>query len=372
MPKNIFDSALGESEIFKSEEFLFPEYVPERLPFRDAQVDGIVHALRPLLSGSRPNNVFVHGASGTGKTATVRFVMRELEEKTDRAKSLYVNCFEFNTRHSVLSKITAFLGRAIPRRGMATDETYSMFLEALAKSDFTPIIILDEVDQLFEKGEGSKLLYDLLRVFEYQKARIGIVMLSNNMTMNFNLDERVRSSFTEEKIVFNPYTPQQLKDILIDRAEQAFQKNVLHKDVIPLLAAKAAKSGGDCRTAIEALLKAGRLAEKENSKTVSVDHLRESFDSIESSPAKKVLKHLSEPEKNLLKILAQSSKELSSGELYEKYNESNDPLTIRRLREFVTKLSTLNIINAELNEGRGKTRLISLKLSKNIVLDELK
>ena len=372
MERNIFSRNAGIHEIFKNEKVLYPEFIPERLPHRDREIDSLVYSFNPVIKGGKPINVSVFGPVGVGKTVTVKYVLNQLEEFTDRAKHLYVNCFEFNTRHSVLSKITAFLGRAIPRRGMATDETYSMFLEALEKSDFTPIIILDEVDQLFEKGEGSKLLYDLLRVFEYQKARIGIVMLSNNMTMNFNLDERVRSSFTEEKIVFNPYTPQQLKDILIDRAEQAFQKNVLHKDVIPLLAAKAAKSGGDCRTAIEALLKAGRLEEKENSKTVSVDHLRESFDSIESSPAKKVLKHLSEPEKNLLKILAQSSKELSSGELYEKYNESNDPLTIRRLREFVTKLSTLNIINAELNEGRGKTRLISLKLSKNIVLDELK
>jgi cell division control protein 6 len=147
MPKNIFADA-EEGEIFRDEKFLYPEFVPERLPYRDAQIDEMVHAFQPVLKGGKPQNVFVFGASGTGKTVTVKYVLRELEAFSNRAKGLYLNCFEYNTRQAVLNQICVFLGVPVPRRGIATDEVYSELLLALKKADFVPLIVLDELDQL--------------------------------------------------------------------------------------------------------------------------------------------------------------------------------------------------------------------------------
>ena len=369
MKRNIFEKSAKLYEVFKDERYLYPEFVPERLPHRDAEIDALVYAFNPVLKGKRPVNVSVLGPSGVGKTCVVKFVLKELEEFTDRAKGVYINCFEFNTRQSVLYKIATALGMVVPRRGLATDEVYSLFLEALRKSEAIPIIVLDEVDQLKE-DHASKVLYDLLRVVEHQKARHGLVVLSNNMNLRFDLDSRIKSSLNEEKMIFNPYTPQQLKDILNERSQYAFQSNGLEDEVINVAAAHAARLGGDCRVAIESLLKAGRLAENANAQKLSLDHLKQAFEAVESTAAQKFVKHLSEPEKKIVKVVALKEK-LSSGELYTQFNRSGEKLSERRLRDLVSRLESLKLLKTELDESRGKTRLISLAVSKDLIEREL-
>src|SRR3989344_972270 len=306
MKRNIFESAgAKERAIFRDEKYLYPEHMPQRLPHRDAEISSLVFSLQPVRKGGKPQNVFIAGPTGTGKTATVRYVLGELQEYSDRAKGIYINCFEFNSRHSILSKISNFLGGAVPRRGIATDEIHSRFMEALRKASFAPIIVLDEVDQLVLKEGGEKLLYDILRAVESEKARIGLVMISNDAELTAKLDARVKSSLNEEKIMFPAYTPQQLKDILKERSSYAFMPDAVADDVIPLAAAHAAKLGGDARVAIESMLKAGREAEKDNSEKVEIKHLKKAFEAADSTSLLKGVKHLSEHEKVLLTMVAQ-------------------------------------------------------------------
>lgn len=375
MKKNIFAQPKSIRNLFKNEKYLYPDYLPERLPHRDTEIDSLVYAFNPVLKGGKPVNVAIFGSTGVGKTCTVKYVLNELEDYSERAKGIYINCFEFNTRHAILSKITSSVGMPVPRRGIATDEIYTMLLEGLKKNDSIPIIVLDEIDQLLRKEDGSKLLYDLLRLVEYQKTKLGIVILSNDLNMNFDLDARVRSSFMEEKIIFNPYSPQQLKDILRERVNNALFPNVLEDHVLGVAAAHAAKLGGDCRIAIESLLKAGRLAERENSDKITLKHLRDSFDTVESNPAKKMLKHLTDYEKIIIKLLSMEENEgITSGELYDKFRkEANVDLSERRIREIIAKLQTLNMIKADTFQPkhRGKTRKFSLTISKEIVSKEL-
>src|SRR3989338_361181 len=157
MKRNIFEGSSKEHVIFKDEKYLYPEYLPERLPHRDSEISSLVFSLQPVLKGGKPQNVFIAGSTGTGKTATVRYVLNELQEYSDRAKGLYINCFEFNSRHSILSKLSNFLGSAVPRRGTATDEIHSRFVEALRKTSFVPIVVLDEVDQLMLRSEERRV-----------------------------------------------------------------------------------------------------------------------------------------------------------------------------------------------------------------------
>jgi cell division control protein 6 len=354
-------------ELLKDERFLYPEYVPERLPFRDSEIDALVYALQPVLKGKKPQNVFVCGKSGTGKTATVRFVLNELQQYSDRAKGLYINCFQLNTRHSVLTQIANFLGEPTPRRGIATDEAYSKVLEALKHASFFPVVVLDEADQLLHEKEASKLFYDLIRVVEYGKGRFGLIFISNLAEFVAMLDDRVKSSLAEQTIAFEPYSPQQLKEILNQRASYAFHPNALGSELINVAAAHAAKLGGDARIAIECILKAAREAEKQNAEKVTVNHLKSVFSAVDARALQKAIAYLSVTEKKIL-CLIPANKPVPSGELFSEYKKAvKKPLSQRRFSSLISQLERMHLINTEeaFTKPKGRTRLVSLAFPKN-------
>lgn len=369
MKKNIFANSLQEKGIFKREEYLYPEFIPERLPHRDNEIDAIVFALRPLLEGKKPRNLFLFGPTGTGKTVTIRFVLKELHEYSDRGKPLYINCFEFNSRHSILTEIANFIGSAIPRRGLGTDEVYRQLINAMKKIDFIPIIVLDEIDQLLAEEQASKLLYDLLRSGQYQKNYFVVVLITNDYDFLLKLDERVKSSLMQESIEFKQYTPQQLKDILEERCAFAFNEDVIEKDAINLAAAFAAKNNGDARIAIECIFKAGKLAEKRNEKKVTPAIVREAFNSIYSRFVQKSLPALNEDEKILLSVLLKKDK-TDSGTLYKSFLEKRKKyLSERSFRKKINHLVSMNLIKAETcaHRNKGMTRMISLNVDKKSI-----
>jgi len=366
MRENIFSKSSKLNEIFKDERVLYPEFLPEKLPHRENEIESLSFCFKPVLSGKKPVNAVVLGSPGTGKTVSVKFVLSNLEEFSNRAKSLYINCFGFNSRNSVLFLIANFVGAAIPRRGLATDEIYSRMFDYLKKCNFIPIIVLDEADQLIFKEEGSKLLYDLLRMTEYEKIQLGLVLISNNFLLTSGLDPRVKSRLSEESIVFEKYSPEQLKDILKERASLAFFENSIEKDVVNVAAAHSAKLGGDARIGVESLLKAGRLAEKENSGRVSVSHLKKAFSLMDSALLSKAFPFLSEQEKIILDLIS-SFDGVYSGELFRKYSKIKGHLELRHFRSTIPKLESMNLISAPLIDlkPRGKSRFISLKVPKD-------
>jgi len=154
---NIFESE-KEVHLLKDERFLYPEFVPEQLPFRDKEIGEMVFALKPATLGKKPSTLFLVGKPGTGKTVSSRHVLNELAEYSDRTKCLYINCFEFNSKHSILSKITNFLGYAVPLRGLSTEEIFERFVAVAKSKENIPILVFDESEQLL-KNEDTKDTY---------------------------------------------------------------------------------------------------------------------------------------------------------------------------------------------------------------------
>lgn len=356
----LFARAKSGKSVFADERVFYPEHLPARLPHRDAELEDIAAALEPLLRGGRARAVFVHGGPGTGKTASVRHVARELEEATTRARCLYVNCFEHGTRHSVLARLAVFLGAPVPRRGVATDEVLEEVAGQLARADFAPVLVLDEVDQLLREGEGSRLLYDLLRM-EGGRNRVALVLISNDETSLARLDGRVKSSLQPRAVPFAPYTPPQLKDILRARCAAGFAPGVVEEEVINVAAAHAAKNGGDARIAIQAVWNAGRLAEREGADRVTLAHLRAALEGVSSRAVEKTAPHLDAHEKRLLALLQEG--ERFAGDLYAAYRKGfSHPLSERALRKKIARLQAAGLVKARpASKGsRGRTRLLLL------------
>lgn len=360
---NVFSKTVRVHELFKAEKFLYPEFLPDRLVHRDAQIEELVYCLSPLSKGGKGPNPLIIGPTGTGKTVAVRFVLSQLQEYSDRVKYIYVNCFEYYSRHAILTELCHFLGFPIPRRGLSTDEVFAKFLEALKKAPFTPLLVLDEFDQLLVKGESS-VLYDLVRVVNYHVKPLTMVLISNDASVIGKLDERVRSSLHPQTIHFEPYGPVQLKDILNERVQFAFFQNVVEADVINVAAAHASKQGGDCRIALESVLKAGRLAEKENASNVTLAHLRSVIDQVSVGVGRKKVARLNEQEKLIVQLLQPYTAGLDSGSLLKAYQQAGGSWQERQFRTRLNELAHDDVISlVEESKGQGKTRRATLKVT---------
>ncbi len=361
---NIFARG-SEGRIFKDERMLQPQYLPDVLPHREREINQIADALRGAAHGTRPENVLLTGPTGTGKTSCSKYVLKELEEYTQRTVSIYINCWEVATRHGILSMLANALGVVTPRRGVATDEIISSLAEALTKGDRGVVIVLDEVDRLFAaKYEEWNVLYDLSRGNELFAARIGIISITNNEELMATMDARVKSSLVQRHIRFRAYSPVELKDILRERAKIAFYPDALDAEVVPLCAAVAAKRGGDARVALNALWRAGKLAERENARQVQVEHVKRVKEDLENEkPVREELEpRLDGLQKRIFEVVKKKG-EITSGALYKLFDENE-----RTIEEHVSRLEKLGIIEAKLLETKaekggvgGKTRLIKIK-----------
>ena len=379
---NIFKKALSEEKsLFANESALFPEYLPEQLPARESQVTELVSCLKPLLRGSRATNSLLYGGTGTGKTAVAKHVARELEDASSRVKAVYVNCFEFNSRFAVLSRIALELGVPIPRKGASTEEAYDSIIRVLPKSEKKILVVLDELDQLLKGEEGSKLLYDLLRLCEYDVSPIPFIAITNDVTLTIGLDARVRSSLLERQIEFKPYGPNELRGILKERASLAFGagwKNIATEGALGLCVAYGLKNGGDARIAIDALWKASRIAEESGSGQGEEKHVRKAFESRMDHKAKRALDVLGYKDVELLEVVLQAlakKDKVYSGDLFALYGDkAKEPVAERTFRNYLARLATFNLISLQKTqkEDAGRTQEIRLTVPREEVAEMLK
>ncbi len=342
-----------ESKIFKNEEVLSPEHLPDLLPHREIQIKELANNLLPASKGRKPQNTFISGPPGIGKTAVVKFVFHEFEDFSERVKTIYINCWTFKTAHAILSEIAGDIGFLTQRRGWAKDEIVKRLIEGLSKINKSLIVCLDEVDQLKEE----EVLYDLLRINQYVKNPVGLVFISNDPWIFVKVEPRIKSSLNIEEIVFKAYSLQEMGDILQKRIENAFCTNV-ESAALLLIANHAVRKGGDVRIGLECLLKAGRKAEEEISDKVRIEHVKKILPK-EKAKSRILKERISATERTILKIL-EESKQLHSGELYKKYcSEVKSPLSERTFRDYVNHLAKIGLIRIKKRKIHGSVRIIT-------------
>ncbi len=370
MRGGLFLERSSDRSIFAEESILYPEHLPDILPHREGQISYLADCIRPVASGSKPTNVFVHGPPGVGKTAVTKFILRELKEGTDVIPA-YLNCWQRDTRHAILTQLAYKMGAFAPRRGTATDEIYSTFVEGAKRSKRNMVVVLDEVDKLLIK-DGSQAIYDLLRG-EFQN-QVGLVLISNDEYALRRLDDRTRSSLSAQEIEYLPYNFEELKDILGKRVEFAFVPDSVEAGVVTAVSRYVAENGGDVRLGLECLLRAGQLADVRGNK-LKVEHVHAIFKKIQGSKLKEMLGNIGDEHKLLLKALARLREkgDVKTGELMAAYRAAGGKAADRTFRKYINDLESLGFLRTEkTGKGfRGKSKIIDLKFEPSRVLSIL-
>lgn len=370
----IFDRYLDDSNpIFVKREVLSPHYVPDVLPHRDDKFEELAKILGPSLRGGTPSNIFIYGTTGTGKTAVSKYVLNILRDKAESRdlpfKYSFMNCQHVDTKYRVFSQLCEDIDIDVPFTGLHFDIVYQKFREELDNLATLHVVVLDEVDMLYNKSTDA--LYILTRInSDLKRSRVSIIGITNDVNFKDTLDPRIRSSLSEEEIVFSPYTAEQLKDILSQRAKVAFRPDVLGSGVIGLCAAIGAQQHGDARRSLDLLRVAAELAERDTKTSIKEEHVRKAQQVIERNTVHEVLKSLPIQTKVVLQAiyLAEGKyEEVTTGTVYELYERicglvRLDPLTSRRVGDLINELDMLGILNAQvISKGRyGRTKKIHI------------
>ncbi|MBN2141754.1 ORC1-type DNA replication protein [Candidatus Woesearchaeota archaeon] len=377
----ILEGFLERESLFKDKKVLQSMYIPDEINHRDDQITHIANILAPSLKMEKPSNVFIYGKTGTGKTLSMKYLADQMAtlayNKKIPIKIVYLNCKlkkVADTEYRLIAQLAREFGKEIPPTGLPTDEVYNSFFKVLDEEERIIILILDEIDQLIKKA-GDELIYNLTRInSELKKSQTSIVGISNDLLFSNNLDPRVKSSLSEEEVIFPPYNALQLQDILQRRAKEAFKDETLSEGVIQKCAAYAAREHGDARRALELLRVAGELAERKGNKQIAITEIDEAEDTIEKDRILELVKnHPKQFQATLYSILLNKKDSkfnfIQTGDVYDTYRDLCNkaglrPLTQRRVSDIIAELDMLGIINAKvISKGRlGRTRDISFQL----------
>jgi cell division control protein 6 len=378
-----------ENSIFTYKQALkpnFPLHGINDILHRDNEIRMYYEYLKDIFRGISPNNVFVYGKPGNGKTMLSKWVLEEvIKEAANRNIELCVitiNCEKSKTENAIWQKLNDKMpipeGEVRQKIGNSRSK-HSIYFEHLV-NEYAGIIIivLDEID----KADDPQIINNIIRTQSELSGNAPCVIgITNDLKIHERFPPHLISVLCENNLIVPPYDANQLVDIITARVSISFRPDSVDDIVIPLCAAYAAQEHGDARRAIDILRTAGELAELRNSTKVEENDVRNAKEKIEIDRIIEVVKTLPTQSKTVLIACIytlNSGKECTISNMYQVYRLlcaalDVDILTLRRVTDLTSELDQLGIINSSLQyKGRyGRNRKIESISSKNFSVEIL-
>ena len=246
-------------------------------------------------SACRGRSMYISGVPGTGKTATVREVIRALRKKSrdgylPRFNHVELNGLRLQTpKHAYSAIAEELLGERLgPDR--ACEVLDARFRDGRGADGRVTVLVADEMDLLVTRS--SSLLYNLFDWPTHRASRLVILGIANTLDLPERLMPKISSRLGNNRVVFKPYTAEQLKKIVHARLDDArsmksstlglgglsgppettsepLRKNVVEEKndsafeavAVELASRKVAAVSGDARRVLELCRRAAELAE---------------------------------------------------------------------------------------------------------------
>lgn len=357
--------------IFADKAVLSESYQPEEILERDEEIAAFSHALQDILFGREPENIFLYGKAGLGKTAVTTYMMGELQAEVDtrtEADELYVHEINCNgkTLFMVVRRLVNVLlpddASPFPKRGLGTGDAFDELYRQLDRLGGTHLIVFDEIDHL---DDVNTLLYELPRARSnghITDALVGVIGISNNYTFRQSLSSKVKDTLMETEISFSPYDAGELRTILQHRAERAFVDGACDDSAIAKAAALSAQDMGNARQAIDLLRVGAEVAERQSDDVVTDEHIEDARTLVQRGRLQNKIRDQTEHAQYILETVAKLEQRnevpARSKTIQEGYEQVADaygasPLTtLKSIQDHLSDLHMLGfLIRHERNQG---------------------
>jgi len=360
------------SKLIKDPRPLSFDYVPAAMPHRERLLSSAKALIEPVLVAGHTSCIFT-GPVGTGKTLVALKLEEHVKGLARDAKSdlrvIHVNCRISSTEGMVLTQVLKAFDPFFRERGTSFDEKICHLASAIGSKGARLLLVLDEVAHSYANIERA--IYALLRFHEYTRREnpISLILISSKPVIEL-FDDSIRSIFKKNILTFQPYSENELFDILRSRVPLALVPNAIDDETLELIARSASQSG-DARRAIEILELSARGAESDGSSQILAEHVRSAGASIEPSMERSDFDRMPKHELLVMLGLARELRkkvETTTGAGRLAYAVACEERGLRPVGQtqywkYVKKLEALGLISTRGSSGprRGKTTLIALR-----------
>ncbi|EIW67259.1 hypothetical protein TREMEDRAFT_33606 [Tremella mesenterica DSM 1558] len=286
---------------------------PDSLPCREEEFVEVLSKVEEGVESGGGGCLYIAGVPGTGKTATVHAVVKELKRKAEDGELPPFSYVEINgLKIPTPQHAYTVLWEAISGAKGASAKTALRGLEAhyarktggaRGPRGHTFVVLMDELDQLLTAKQD--VVYNFFNWPTMRDSQMFVVAVANRMDLPQHLAAKIKSRLGLQTLLFQPYDRQSLIEIvqsrLIPHPKSQEDHRVLVPDAIALAATKMAGTNGDARRVLDACRRAVEVAyESPSPHPVTAKEMMAVLHQMSSSPAAMYIKQCSEQQRIML------------------------------------------------------------------------
>ncbi|XP_018407964.1 PREDICTED: origin recognition complex subunit 1 [Nanorana parkeri] len=262
--------------------------VPESLPCREQEYQDVYSFVESKLLDGTGGCMYISGVPGTGKTATVHEVIRNLQQAADEDELpsfqyIEINGMKLTDPHQAYVQILKLLTGQKATADHAAALLEKRFSTPASKRE-TTVLLVDELDLLWTRKQN--VLYSLFDWPTRKQAKLIVLAIANTMDLPERIMmNRVASRLGLTRMSFQPYTHKQLQQIITSRLNHV---KAFDDDAIQLVARKVAALSGDARRCLDICRRSTEICEFTSKKgeppVVKMPHVIQALDEMFSSP----------------------------------------------------------------------------------------
>ncbi|ELY86825.1 Cdc6/Cdc18 family protein [Natrinema altunense] len=246
-------------------QYVFKDDYPTPILHRNTELNSLSRALKPTGRGRRAEDVLIHGPSGVGKSASARWLLRDLRQRWG-LESANIEC-SGKTRNGIIHEaVTKHSDSGVVHRNQPRDDLVDALAAAVDGDPY--VLVLDEADVI----PDLDVLEDLFAI-----EGVSVIAITHQQVEWLNrVDRDLRPHFHgESQIEFRKYGGDELVDILEPRVEHGLTGDPTQSGHLEWI---ADETGGVARWAIKSVLSAAELALERNHDHFHDEDIADSFE----------------------------------------------------------------------------------------------